>query len=236
MAKNSKSVQLKADEKRSRNININFYPEDLPDDWKERIDSLGIKWILSPLHDQDYNADGTPKKAHHHAMFLNSNKKTVKQMMDELANLFGVSPSGSVIGVPHGQLTIDRTATVRYMAHLDHPDKAQYPAEEIQGRNGADVMDILKRSRTETLNVMIAMEEYIERNRIIELCDFSKAIRYEHQDWYEILTTKNTTYFRAYMASRRHAQERSMAEPDALPDGASVDPETGEIIFNDESV
>lgn len=83
MAKNSKEKQKEYDSKRAgqrtRNWTLIFYPEDLPDDWKERVDELCVKWIESPLHDRDENPDGTPKKAHIHTLFMFETVKNSEQ-------------------------------------------------------------------------------------------------------------------------------------------------------------
>ena len=44
------------------------YPESLPPDWRDIIAQTGIKAAISPLHDKDYSADGTPKKPHYHVI------------------------------------------------------------------------------------------------------------------------------------------------------------------------
>ena len=44
------------------------YPESLPEDWFDLLKQTGLKIAISPLHNQDMNADGTPKKPHYHIM------------------------------------------------------------------------------------------------------------------------------------------------------------------------
>lgn len=208
MAKNSKEKQKKYDSQRAglrtRNWAAIFYPEDLPDDWKEQIDGLHFKWVEGPLHDKDTNADGTQKKPHHHALLMFEGVKTEEQVSELLKGIFGASESGSVVGVAKPQRVSDRCAVVRYMAHLDNPDKAQYDVAEIVGHNGADPAEILRYSATETREMIVAMEEYIEAHWITELADFSAAIRYDHPEWHTLLTTKMTVYFNAFIRSRRH--------------------------------
>ena len=208
MAKNSKEKQREYDEKRAgqrtRNWTAIFYPEDLPDDWKGLLDGSLVKWVESPLHDKDVNADGTPKKPHHHVLLMFDTVKAVKQVETLLKGIYGASESDSIVGVAKPQVVSDKCALVRYMAHMDNPDKAQYDVADIVGHNGADPAEILRYSATETLAMMVAMEEFIEQNGITELADFSAAIRYEKPEWYTILATKQTRYFDAFIRSRRH--------------------------------
>lgn len=204
---------------RTRNWTLIFYPEDLPEDWKEQIDDLHFKWIEGPLHDKDINPDGTPKKAHVHTLVMFENVKNIEQVEKIFGNIFGFTEMGTIIGVAKPQQVSDRSSIVRYMAHLDHPSKAQYDVNEIIGHNGADPAEILRYSVTETLNKMIAIEEYIENNRITEYATLCRMIRYEYPDWYQLVVTKNTVHFRTFVTSFRNSfyQDR-------------VDPETGEII------
>lgn len=221
MAKNSKAKQKEYDAKRAgqrtRNWTVIFYPEDLPDDWKEQVDELHCKWIEGPVHDKDINPDGTPKKIHIHTLFMFEAVKKIDQVKELLGEVFGYSDNGSIIGVATPQRVTDRSAIVRYMAHLDHPSKAQYDVNDIVGHNGADVAEIMRYSLTETMNKMIAIEEFIEQNHITEYATLCKMIRYSNPDWYQIVVTKNTVHFRAFVTSYRNVFYDS------------VDQETGEV-------
>jgi hypothetical protein len=209
--------------KRTRNWTVIFYPEDLPENWANLVDDLHFKWIEGPLHDKDVNADGQPKKPHRHTLFLFDAIKTEEQVTSMLKEVFGESETGSITGVAPPQQVTDRCSIVRYMAHLDNPDKVQYETVDIIGHNGADPAEILRYSVTETRQMVVAMEEYIEQNEITELVDFSLAIRYEQPEWHTLLTTKMTMYFNAFIRSNRHKNEKSSTK-------FTVDQATGEVI------
>lgn len=227
MAKNSKEVQKAADEKRKdtrgRNWWAVLYPEDLPDDWLDRLQSIRCKAVVSPLHDRDVNADGQPKKPHHHVVLMFDSIKSLAQVDGIFRKLFAareVDAENLEISIPgvakftaRESLIHDRTAAVRYLCHMDNPEKEQYAMEDITALNGADVMELLKHTQAETQATMIAMEEYIEAHGITTISAFSRAIRYDHPDWYNILTTKATTYFRAYING--FWRELNPQQPDA---------------------
>lgn len=224
MAKNSKEKQKQYDAKRAgrtRNFTVVLYPENLPEDWREKIDETHVKWIESPLHDKDLNPDGQPKKPHYHAIFMFDSVKTLEQVSNYFKKIFGESENESIIGVAAPQTVSDRCALVRYFAHLDHPSKAQYEVSDIIGHNGADPAEILRYSATETREMIVAMEEFIEQNGIIELADFAAAIRYDNPEWHTLLSTKMTVYFTAFIRSRRHKVQAILKQ---------VDETTGEII------
>ena len=236
---NNKDKQKRADAKRAgqrtRNWTAIFYPEDLPDDWKEIIDELHLRWIEGPPHDKDLNADGTPKKTHIHGLFMFDGVKNVDQVIELLKEAFGESDNGSIVGVAIPMKVSDRGAIVRYMAHLATPDKAQYDVADIVGHNGADPAELLRYSATETREMIVAMEEYIEQNEIVEIADFSRAIRYDHPEWHTILATKMTIYFSAFIRSRRYVltadSESETMEFDE--DGVLIDDLKGEGENND---
>ncbi|MGL5934083.1 MAG: Rep family protein, partial [Cetobacterium sp.] len=69
MAKNSKEVQKKADEKRAgertRNWSFIVYPDSAPKNWVEIIQEERVPFVVSPIHDSDVNElTGELKKAH----------------------------------------------------------------------------------------------------------------------------------------------------------------------------
>ena len=44
------------------------YPESAPSDWRDILNKTHLRWIESPLHDKDVNADGEVKKEHWHIL------------------------------------------------------------------------------------------------------------------------------------------------------------------------
>ena len=63
------------------------YPESAPDNWLTILRDLMIPCYVSPLHDKDFNADKTPKKAHYHVMLVFEGKKSRAQI-EEIVKQF----------------------------------------------------------------------------------------------------------------------------------------------------
>lgn len=229
MAKNTKEVQIRADSKRAglrtRNWTTICYPEDLPSNWQTMIDDKLVKWVCSPLHDKDINPDGSAKKKHYHVLFMFENVKRDVQVIEFLGGIFGFSLQGSIVGCASPQSVSDRSALIRYFCHLDNPSKAQYDVSELIGHCGADVSELLARSQSEIISMMIDMERFIEEHDIRELCDFSVLIRDNHPDWYLELTTRHTVYFSALIRSRRH----KMQALECVSKQCDVDSNSGEL-------
>ena len=63
------------------------YEDSAPENWRERLDDLHLCWIEGPLHDNDINADGEPKKPHYHIILTYPSLvsfEAVKEITDEV--------------------------------------------------------------------------------------------------------------------------------------------------------
>lgn len=198
---------------RYRNWVIIVYPESAPADWREKLN--GLQWVESPLHDKDVEADGkTPKKPHWHIMIQNQGKISYNQAKEVADKLCGASPQyvQNVVGM------------VRYFAHLDSPDKYQYPASQIIG-HGIDVSQYLQ-TDADIERMVCEIEDYIDENHIIEYAALCRACRgmEDHPDWHKCVAT-HTVHFKAYITSCRHTPK--VIEPTPEEDIAALASEAG---------
>lgn len=74
------------------------------------------------LHDQDIDGDGNLKKPHYH-------------WLGKRATPVSIAVISKQLGVPENAVEFCRSyrAFLRYLVHLDHPDKYQYPIDIVQG-------------------------------------------------------------------------------------------------------
>lgn len=192
---------------RTRSWTFILYPESCIDNWTDILDDLHMMYVISPLHDKDFNATGEPKKPHWHILLLFDSVKDYEQVLKITESVGGTIP----------QKCISARSLVRYMAHLDNPEKAQYNISEIVGRGGADVQDLLKPSMSERYSMLDDMITYIEENDIIEYCDLVLFARVHHRDdWFPLLADSCSYFIGCYIKSRRNKYK-------------SVDRNTGEI-------
>ena len=190
---------------RYRNWTVVVYPESAPKDWRDRLH--GLQWVESPLHDKDINPDGTPKKAHWHIMILFDGKKSFEQVKNLADGLHGASPQyvQSVLGM------------VRYFAHLDNPEKAQYQKSEIKG-HGVDVSKILE-TEDDIDKLEQEIEMYCEDNNVTEYAQLIRVSR-QFDGWHKCVST-HTVHFKAFVASLRHSSlaEKSVSSVLAVQEG-----------------
>lgn len=176
---------------RGRNWSVIVYPDSAPENWE---DILKIEPVaISPLHDMDVNADGERKKAHYHVVFSYRGNKSFEQI-DEIARS---------LHSPVPQRVNSLTGAVRYLVHLDNPEKAQYETKDIKAYSGFDVEACLAMSTGDKRAVLKDMLRFIKDNQIEHFADF---INYCISDeapvgWFEIATERNTLVIKEYIKS-----------------------------------
>lgn len=193
---------------RTRNWSIVLYPDSAPSDWRDILDNLHIEWVESPLHDKDLNADGELKKAHWHILLLFGGVKSYEQVCEVVAPL----------NCPVPQRCHNAKALVRYMAHLDNPDKAQYNQSDIVPHGGVDIADLLRPSSSERYTIINEMIAYVKDNDVIEfqdLMDYARSNEFER--WFPLLCDNSAYVVNQYIKSQRHRHKY-------------IDMETGEIL------
>ena len=110
-------AEEKKKEVKKREWTFVLYPESAPSDWRDIIRQRGLVAAASPLHDKDINADGTPKKPHHHIIVVYDGPTTFSNVSAlSVGELNGTIPK--VLDSPRGMYT--------YFTHEDNPEKAQY--------------------------------------------------------------------------------------------------------------
>ena len=165
-------------ESRTRNWTFVVYPESAPENWRNILDDLHIEWVESPLHDKDLNGDGQPKKPHIHVGVFFAGNKTYEQVKEITDSL----------NCPIPQRCHSARALVRYMAHLDNPEKAQYNPSDIKGHGGVDVADMLRPASSERYTLIADMIAYIKDNNICEFQDLIDYARVNERDtWFPLL-------------------------------------------------
>ena len=195
-------------ETRTRNWAIVLYPESAPDNWRNLIDDMHIEWVESPLHDKDINATGEVKKAHWHILLMFGGVKSYEQVKELTDSL----------NAPIPERCHNAKAMVRYMAHLDNPDKAQYSINDIKSHGGVDLAELLRPSSSERYTIINEMITYVRDNAITEFQDLMDYARMNEFDrWFPLLCDNSAYVVGQYIKSQRHRQIK-------------VNPNTGEVI------
>lgn len=207
MATNSKEKQKKYNAaraakrkaaQRARSYATIVYPDSAPADWMEKLEELHVPCLISPLHDEDINPDGTPKKPHFHVLLLFESVKSpqqVKEMLKKMKSV-GCEKVNSVRGY------------TRYLCHLDNPEKHQYNPAGVQSLSGADYQSTveLASDRRET------SREIISFCREYGIISFSSLIEYAdayREDWLVYLS-KSGWLVKEYLKSKAWSIEHGV--------------------------
>ena len=190
---------------KKRNWAMVLYPESAPEDWREQLRLSGLQVAISPLHDKDVNADGEPKKAHHHVILVYGSPTTynnVKALCDRL-NQPIPQPLEQVRGY------------YRYLTHEDNPEKAQYSKSDIQTLNGFDIREFVELTKSEVAKAKREILQLIRDNGLTEYADLIDILMDGGEgtaDMFDV-ASNNTLFFKAYLTS----QWRRQAAPGRPP-------------------
>lgn len=193
--------EVKTKDTRSKNWTIVQYDDSSPADWRDIINDMHIEWIESPIHDKDLNADGEVKKSHRHIMLMFGSLKSYDQVR-ELADK---------LNCPSPQKCHNSKAMVRYMAHLDNPEKAQYDIAEIRGYGGVDISELLRPSASERYNIIRDMMNFVRAENITEfqdLMDFAMTNKFD--EWFPLLCDNSSIVMINYIKSVRHRTSKAI--------------------------
>lgn len=181
-------------ETRTRSWTFVLYPESAPENWRSIIDEWHIEWVESPLHEFDVNPTGEVKKPHWHILIMFTNVKSYDQIVELIKPLNATIP----------QRCHNAKALVRYMAHLDNPEKHQYDISQIIGHGGVEISDLLKPSASERYTMIREMCEYVSEWNItefFELMDYAMAEKFD--TWFPLLCDNSAYVVNQYIKSNR---------------------------------
>lgn len=178
---------------RTRSWTFILYPESAPENWREILNELFIQWVESPLHDKDIDpGTGELKKAHWHILLMFPSVKSYEQIL-EITNKLNTPPP---------QKAMSAKGVVRYMAHMDNPEKYQYNKDEIKAYGGADIAELLRPSSGEKREMMIEIKKVIREKQITEYIDLLDVLEEIDLDLMDF-AFNNTIAFNSMVRSNR---------------------------------
>lgn len=191
---------MKEQNVKSRGWNGIVYPDSAPQNWRELIDELHIQWAESPLHEHDKNADGSLKKPHFHVTLVWDGPTTFTNACAIFKDL---------LNSVHPQATQSIRGSIRYMAHLDNPEKYRYNEHDIVGHGGIDLEELLRPTTAYEQSTLKQIVLYIRENNITEFSDFAMICLGEKEEWFYLLTSRHTVFIRELIKSQRFKSAQS---------------------------
>ena len=175
---------------RTRNYATIVYKESAPKNWVYILEQLFVPAFVSPLHDQDVNPTKEPKKPHWHVVIMFDSVKTKKQAKELFEKIGG-------IGVETVQ---SLRGYVRYLCHLDNPEKAQYNPENVKCFCGADYYNTISLV-TDKYKTLKEITQYCKNQNVYSFSNLWEFCEENRPDWFRTLI-ENAVAVKEYIKSR----------------------------------
>lgn len=197
--------------KRSRNFCCLWYPKQhydpiakcwvIDDLWHndagisllDVIEERRLRAYISPPHDSDYTPTGEQKKIHFHVVIVYDSLKTVEQFLEFVKECGGVAEPGRAI--------VDSLrGAVRYLCHLDYPDKHRYNEQDVICLGGADYQHAIHLASDDD-KTGIEVRKFIRDYDFYYFCDLQDYADYWKPEW-NIYLTAYASKVVSYLKSR----------------------------------
>lgn len=177
---------------RKRNYAFLVAQESAPDDWQDILASEHVPALISPLHCDDVNPDGSKKYPHWHVMLMFKGKKSLDQVK-AIAN-----KCGAING--YVQVVEDTRGYARYLIHMDNPEKAQYDIGEVTALGGADYLGMIG-TAADTDTALGQMMDWCIEQGCYSFYRLSLYARANRPDWFRVITSSRTVFLTAWLKS-----------------------------------
>lgn len=220
---------------KARYFTFLLYPESIPDDWKLKLELLGVPIAVSPLHDKDLSdVEGQKyKKPHYHVIYVSKNPVTAESVRLKIKRSLGDSSVALV--------QIIRTSIENTYLYLTHESKDaiekkkhKYDKADIKHINNFDIdryVTLDAEQKDDMLNEVCDLIDEYDIANMRELRRFIKLHGAEHGlPSIKIINSvlrSHTGLIRLYFDAVY--QERKYGNL-----GPSVDFETGEVLSEEE--
>lgn len=175
---------------------LDTYTEADVDGWKKRHE--GLSWVTDRAHELIDGEVYLPyvgeyKKPHYHVLVAWAGSKSYQQMWEYF----------SCLGIRFFQKVESKGGYIRYLVHLDDPDKAQYSIDNIHSFGGIDLSALVTISQIDKLEMMGAVLSYIYDNRITSFSHLARwAVAQPDPDVWTTVAS-SAVFFRAVISDYR---------------------------------
>ena len=146
-----------------------------------------MTFAVSPIHDRDFEDDGSLKKGHYHLLLAYSSATT-------LNNIRGWF---NACGMPESELHSVRVCAsgvgyYRYLTHRDNPEKAQYDDNDIRVFNDSD--ELFKRfskSSSDKIDDLIRIFQIVDELSTISFHNLVQYLMSNERELFKMLTSSS---------------------------------------------
>lgn len=170
---------------KARHFTFILYPESIPNDWKERLETLGICMAISPLHDKDKSTvEGQEfKKPHYHVLYIAKNPVTVESIRIKIKRCLGDKT------VNHVEIIDNVQNAYLYLTHESRDAKRKnkyvYPRTDITLLNDFDIDRYVTLDDAQKKDLKILIMNLINENHLVNAAHLIDFVN-EHGKEYQI--------------------------------------------------
>lgn len=175
--------------KRTRNWATIVYDVDSLD-WRDKLEDFCVPFFVSPLHANDIDPTGEPKKPHYHVLIMFDGVKTQDQAKEVFESIGGVGC----------EKVASLRGYARYLCHLDNPDKYIYDINQVFSFGSADYFGIISLP-TDKYDAIADMMDWIDREHCISFARLLRYARDNNEIWFRSLCDNSTVVMREYIKS-----------------------------------
>lgn len=202
------------------------YPESAPENWRQNLLELGLKFAVSPLHDKDINpdAEGGPqlKKAHWHILVVWNSPTTWQNAIRIAEGL-----ENSVVPMP----CLNVRNRYDYFTHKNDldPAKHKYDEKDIELYGGFALSDVAKLTGNEVGTLIGETTKLCREQGFTEYADLVFYLLDNNMLNEFDVVSHHTMYFTAVLKGIWRGQQRDAR----LSHKYAVDVRTGELVERD---
>lgn len=206
-----------------------LYPESIPADWKDRLESLGLCMAVSPLHDKDKSEiKGQEfKKPHYHVIYIAKNPVTVDAVRNKIKRCLGDKT------VNHVEIVDNVQNAYLYLTHeskdAKRKNKHVYPRADITLLNDFDIDRYVTLDDAQKKDLKILIMNLINKKHLVNAAHLLDFVD-EHGEDYQIRNRDVAEIVYQNAGGLRLLFDAQYQMGYRYTGGRTVNNETGEIV------
>lgn len=190
-----------------------LYPETAPLNWANRLETLIVPTAISPLHspERDEEHEGKP---HFHILMSFSSPASAKKVVTMLYSVgLEIGIAGFRPSVPNYSMVqpaSNQSSYIRYMCHLDQPDKEKLYWDDMRALNGLDINAVLSPSYSQELEFSNEIIDWCEEENICYFYDLVNYARIHKTDSWFVFLKQNSYFIKEYLRSKASKRDYTL--------------------------
>lgn len=190
---------------KARHFAFLLYPESIPDNWQELLESLAVSIAISPLHDLDKKEDDALtddeklivlkggivyKKPHYHVIYIARNPVSVESVRKKIKRKLGN------VSITHIEIIDDIKGTYEYLTHESKSAKAKnkhvYDKKDVVHLNDFDIDRYITLDQSEKKELKSKLLRIVSENHLVNVIDLLNFLK-SHGEQYGISNMNDVT-------------------------------------------